>query len=425
MALVASGAQAGEAGRFRPATPDYVVLTVPASASSDPIARLEQRHAQAPNDEVLAAELAHQYLSRARAEREQRYFARAEALVRPWASREDARVATLRVQADILQNRHDFSGAMRLLDRAIALDSRDAAARLMRASVKMVNGRALDARADCAAVLAAGESTAGTICLAQVIGATGGLARAEALLTTLISRHGLTAPVRPVAQAAAVSPAVPPGSAPLAATAKPGTRLRSAAPEPLGADAAALAASDSVRAWALWSLADFADRAGDTRGAETHLRAALVAAPQNEGVRSALCDLLLNRGAYREALALVDLPAPSIGLLARRARAQQALNDPALSDTRAQIADLVTLATRRDDPPHLREEALIALEVDHDAPRALGLAKANFETQRETIDVRLLVRAATACGDGVTLRAVSQWIHQTGYEDLQIHGVST
>src|SRR5262249_23531941 len=161
------------------------------SASNDPLAQLEARHSREPDNEALAAELAELYLTRARADREQRYFARAEALVRPWASREDARAATLRVQADILQNRHDLSSAVRLVDRAIALDPRDAGGRLMRASIKMVNGRAMEARADCARVMAAGESTAGTICLAQVLGATGGLARAEALLKALVSRDRL------------------------------------------------------------------------------------------------------------------------------------------------------------------------------------------------------------------------------------------
>src|ERR1051326_1944440 len=115
-ALAASFAEAGEVGRVRPAPPDYVGLRVPASASSDPIAQLEQRRAREPENEALAAELAERYVARARAEREQRYFARAEALVRPWASRTDARAATLRVQADILQNRHDFSSAVNLLD---------------------------------------------------------------------------------------------------------------------------------------------------------------------------------------------------------------------------------------------------------------------------------------------------------------------
>lgn len=390
-------AEAGEAGRFRPADPGYVVLKVPARTGEDPIAVLEQRYAREPGDQAIAAQLAELYLARARADREPRYFARAEALVKPWISVLDAMAARastgapalaptsamLRVQADILQNRHDFANAVKLLDRAIAQDPRDASARLMRASIRLVGGRAVEARADCAAVLAAADSTAGTICLAQVLGATGGLARAEGLLKTLIERDGEAVAE---AQVAATTPSM-------------------AAP---------------LRAWALWVLADFADRSGDPRAAKSWLRAALEADPGNEGIRSALGDLLLGRGAHREALALVDLPAPSVGLLARRARAQQILRDPALEHTRSQIADLVALASRRGDPPHLREEALVALDIDHDAPRALGLAKANFQSQRETIDIRLLIRAARACNDAATLRTVSQWIRDTGYEDRQL-----
>ena len=395
VALATSVAEGGEVGRFRPATPEYVVLHVPASASNDPIALLEQRRARAPENEQVTADLARLYLARARAEREPRYFARAEALVRPWVSQAGARTATLLVQADILQNRHDFSGAVGLLDRAIALDPRDASARLMRASVKMVGGRAAEARADCAGVLASGESTTGTICLAQVLGATGGLDRARTLLKTLASREGTH----------------PEGTDASAATAQPA--------------AGASSMDASVHAWELWLLADFSDRANDARSAEAELRAALEAAPRNEGIRSALSDLLLSRGAYRDALAIVDLPAPSIGLLARRARAQQLLRDSGLADTRSQIQDLVMLASRRGDPPHLREEALVALDVDHDAGRALDLAKANFDTQRETIDIRLLVRAATTAGDGTTLRSIAKWIRETGYEDRQLAGSAT
>jgi tetratricopeptide (TPR) repeat protein len=368
--LAASVADAAVAGRFRPATSDYVVLRVPARATNDPIAMLEARYLQA-RSEAVATELAQLYLERARVSRETRYFARAEALVQPWVRRADARGATLRVQADILQNRHEFSGALQLLDRAVVRDSRDAGARLMRASVRMVQGRAVEARSDCAAVLAGGESAAGTICLAQVLGATGGVARGEALIKGLLSRASLEPP---------------------------------------------------VRGWALGLLADFADRAGDTAAAETYLRAALDAAPENEGIRSALSDLLLARGALQEAMAVVDLPSPSVGLLARRAHAQVLLRDGAVGETHEQIDALIVLAARRGDPPHLREEALIALNVDRDPARALKLARDNFATQRETLDVRLLARAARASGNREALSEVADWVRETGFEDHELAG---
>src|SRR5262245_61832270 len=118
VALVASAMGSGAAGaaeRFRPAAPDFVVMKVPARAANDPITVLEQRYAQAP-EQGVAAELAALYVERAREQREARYFGRAEMLLQPWLARPDVSAGALRVQADILQNRHDFDGAVKLLD---------------------------------------------------------------------------------------------------------------------------------------------------------------------------------------------------------------------------------------------------------------------------------------------------------------------
>jgi len=401
LALATFGVDAGAAGRFRPAAPDYVVMRVPARSAADPIVMLEQQRAAAPGDERTDARLAELYLERARAERQPRYFARAEAILQPWLTpgltrgltRADVSATVLRVQADILQNRHEFGAALMLLDRAVARDPRDTGARLMRASVKLVQGEARQARPDCAAVLAAGESAVGTICLAQVLGATGSLARAESVLSALSARE-LAGPQAPNTSAAT------------------GTSPASTSPQ-------------FVRAWMLWLLADFADRAGHPADAESRLRAAFAAAPENEGIRSALCDLLDARGAHGESAALADVAMPSVGLLARRARAQASLKDPAFADTRAQIDELLTLSRRRGELPHLREEALIALEIDRDPQRALALARSNFQSQRETIDVRLLLRAARACNDSAALVELTRWLQKTGYEDRALDGSLT
>jgi tetratricopeptide (TPR) repeat protein len=311
-------------------------------------------------------------------------------LLQPWVSRADASGATLRVQADILQNRHDFSGAIRLLDAAIQREPRDAGARLMRASVKVVQGHSADARADCAAVLASGATAAGTVCLAQMFSVTGKLAQAETLLKTVLPRESASP------QQVSYSPVAVPQTF-----------------------------STQILGWAFWLQADCADRRGDFRAAEQYLRASLAATPTNEGVRAALSDLLIARGALHEAIAVVDLPAPSTGLLERRARAQQLLGDSGLSATRAQIDDLLSLASRRGERPHLREEALLALDVDGNAERALELARANFEVQRETIDARLLVRAARAHGDRDAIETVAKWMRETGFEDRVLADIHT
>ena len=397
VAIALSAAGAGAAERFRPAAPDFVVLQVPARSTQDPIFPLEQQVLRAPDDQTAAANLAALYVERARTQREPRYFGRAEQLLHRWVARADASAATLRVQADILQNRHDFSGALGLLDRAIALEPRDANARLIRASILMVQGRAPDARGDCAAVLASGASAPGTVCFAQMLGSTGQLAQGERLLATLLAGEGSRV-MTPISAAGATS-----------------------TPSPL----ASSRGGSAVRGWALWVMADFADRRSDTAGAERLLRAALNATPENDGVRSALVDLLLARGATRDALSLLDVPAPSVGLLARRARAQALLGDDGLEATRTQIDELLSLASRRGERPHLREEALLALDVEHDATRALDLARRNFESQRETIDVRLLVRAARASGNAAAIGDVTRWLRETHFEDRMLPELRT
>lgn len=374
-ALAMGAVQSGAAERFRPAAPDYVVLRVPARAQNDPTVMLEQRYRVAPGDQQVASQLAASYVERARLQREPRYFGRAETLLQPWIARKDASSATLRVQADILQNRHDFESASKLLDLAIEREPRDAEARLMRASVQMVQGRSSEARSDCAAVLGGGEVTAGTVCLAQVLGNSGKLAQAEALLKNVLARGD--------------------------------------------------ALPEQVRGWALWVQADFADRRGDLRAAEELLRQALRAEPSSEGIRSALCDVLIARGSLREALATVDLPAPSMGLLVRKAVIQKSLGHVGLASSRAQIREILSLSQRRGERPHLREEALLALYVDDDFSAALQLAKANFEVQRETLDARLLMRAARAAGDGAAVDDVLRWIRVTGFEDRSLAEIRT
>ena len=363
LAGLPAGHAADASGRFQPADPNYLVLEVPAGED----AQLE-RFARAAREPGAALRVAERYLELARATREQRYYGRAEAMLKPWLARPDAAPELLRVQADILQNRHDFAAARRLLDRALELDPRDAQARLMRATVLMVQGNSADARADCAALIAIGAPSPGTVCLAQTLAASGQLARASSMIELLMARAAL--------------------------------------PDP------------EIQAWAQSSLADFASRRAGVAAAEPHLRAALSAAPRSEYIRCALSDILIARGAADEALGLLDLPRPSVGILVRRLLAQTVLGAVDSSrDTRVRLEELLRLETRRGERVHLREEALLALGLGKPAGEALEVARANFAVQREPIDVRLLARAAVNAGDREALQELREWRRKTGFTD--------
>ena len=77
-------------------------------------------------------------------------------------------------------------------------------------------------------------------------------------------------------------------------------------------------------------------------------------------------------------------------------------------------------ARRRGDGLHRREEALIALAIDNDPARAVALARANFDVQREPADARVLAAAGRAARDAAALRVVEDWQRATGLEDVAL-----
>ena len=355
-----------------PESPDAVVMEVPRRAA-DVTARsqaLEEQHARA--NPAAATALARRLIERARAEREPRFFGRAESLLQPWTSRGTATTEMLVLHADILQNRHDFIAALALLDRAVDQDPLAIRARLMRATVLLVRGEPLKARTDCAAIFSYGESTLGSVCLAQVLASRGELEHA-AELVRVVSPQGSTPP--------------------------------------------------DIEGWIQGTLADFAMRSGDAEAAEIHLRAALAAQPQDETLRIQLSDLLLARRAAPEALRLTDLPKPTIGLLVRRYLAQAELRDAARVQTLVQLRELIDLEVRRNEHTHLREEALLALSTGASTVTTLELARANFALQREAIDVRLYARAATYARDARALRELNDWCTRTGFRDREVQAL--
>jgi len=343
--------------RFRPADPNYVVLAVAPARLSD----------SSPGSAQDAGRVAANYLDLARSAREPRYFGRAEAALRPWIAGTHPAPGLLLLQADILQNRHDFTGARQLLDRVLAADPDAPRAHLMRATLLMVRGEPGRARGDCAALMGLGQTGVGMVCLAQSLAGTGRIERAQSVVDGVLSRGELREP--------------------------------------------------ATLAWAQATLGDFAARRGDIAAAKTHLQAAFAATPQDESVRSALADVLLASGQPDEALRVVDLPHPSVGLLVRRLLAQTTQGKVDRDATLAQLKELLRLEAERGERVHLREETLLALGTGRNPKETLQLAQANFAVQREPIDARLLARAALDAHDTGALHELTQWRASSGFKD--------
>ncbi len=363
LGLSSNTALATGAERFRPNDPDFIVWRADATDRT----RLHRSLTTPPGLFASSAlELARRYVDTAREQRDARFFGRAEALLARQAAggaiTPDERV----LLAEVRQFRHDFGGARRELDLVLEADAHHDGARLQRASIALVQGAFANARSDCvwlttrAATTAA--QTAGKICLAQALAATGRDAAALQMLSdSQIERHAV-----------------------------------------------------EQRAYAYAVRGEAHDRAGRIDAAIGDYARALRLAPHDDATRTALADLLFERGGTSEATQILAIERPGVALLVRQVRASSGV---ARNDVRNQVDGLLELERRRGDALHLREAAYLALHVDGDAARALDLAQRNFAQQRELADVRLLAAAAIAARDRAAQRALQAWIAAERYHD--------
>lgn len=278
------------------------------------------------------------------------------------------------VAADEAQSRHDFAKAQVLLDRQLAARPDDVEARLMRANLRLLAGAFEDARRDCRSAMQAGAFYAGTICLASAQTGAGSIERARRMIAALGERDG---------------------------------------------------ADIELLRWRLLTEADLASRAGEEASSRYLLERAYALDPRHEEVRTQLAERVLNAGDAARALELARAPDPSVARLVLRVRAARALG---AADAMASLGELVAMldADRsRGLPPHLREEAQLALHVFGDAAAALRLARLNFETQKDTPDLRMLAASAVAASDAAAMAALRDWMRDTGFEDAAIKGTFT
>lgn len=345
--------------RFIPADPGFVVASLDRAPDPGLHALVVAWRAEPAGDAATA--LATALLERARTLREPNYVGRAESVLAPLT--EHGTAAQRRLHAETLQFRHAFTRAESLLDAVLSEDPRDSAARTQRASIRLVRGDFPGARADCARLVAAADSSAaiGVACLAEALAGTGDMERGRVLLATFpIDRADLRA-----------------------------------------------------RAYLLTVRAELAERASDSVAAIADYRAALALDPHSDPIRAALADALLARGEREAARRVLDIERPSLALLLRQALAANGSERATLD---ARVRDWLGLERARGDATHHREAALLALAAGRSA-EALAAARANFEIQRELPDVRVLAGAAVAARDAGAQRALRAWLDSTGFDD--------
>jgi tetratricopeptide (TPR) repeat protein len=347
-----------------PLTDDTVLAKVPKRATKN--------NPAAENDIASAVRTAQTWIETARRDNDPRAYGYAQQALGPWWSQPNPPLDVLRLRAKIMQVDHHFDAARDDLLRIIALNPRDAQARLDLATLFTTTAHYRDARTQCDALKGISRGLIPAMCVAQIDGIEGDARGAIVRLNAALS----------------------------------------AAPD----------APATVRAWAMTSLAELYERVGDTTAAKAAYARALILDPSDPYTKIAFADFLLSQKSAPQVLALFREPIEKLpdAALLRVAIAARTLGTPDAIALAGTIRTRLAATGQRGPSPHLREEALLALKLDQSPQQAAELALKNWQTQKEPTDALLLLEAGRAAQHKEALATATQWLRSTRFEHPSI-----
>jgi tetratricopeptide (TPR) repeat protein len=360
-------------------TSDAEILERLPLGKSDPREREQERLrrilAARPGDVRTAIALARLDIELSRARSDPRYLSYAQAALGPFWDLESPPAEVRVLRATIRQSVHEFDKALVDLDRVVAIDPGNAQAWITRSVVLAVKGRYVEAKASCQPLGRLAPELVLTVCEASIDAVTGSAGPAYDRLAAVIARNT--------------------------------GDLTTAENE-----------------WAVSTLGEIALRLGRDEDAANHFQQALRLDPDDPYVLAAFADLMLDLGHANEAAGLVAGRPENDGLLLRLVLADVKLRD---KDREAHVELLrarFDASHLRGDTVHRREEARFVLGAEGDPKRALALAKANWDVQREPWDVRVFLEAAVAAKDKAAAAPVLAFIEENHLEDPRIRALA-
>ena len=361
---------------FVPGHDDVVLEVVP--GADDPASRtlrqLTSRLSSDTDDVKLAEQVARLDIIQSRRLGDPRFLGHAEAALAPWPLGPSTPAPVLLLRAVILQSYHDFAGSIAALHRVLAAQPASAQAWLTLASVNQVQADYPTALHDCGQFASNTLGLAPDVCTAAVMALTGHADFALQAITASLSINAAEAKAEP-----------------------------------------------EVAAWATTLAAEIAERLDDP-STERRYRTALALQPDDPYLLGAWSDWLLDHGRAPEVVALLREPDRTRidPLLLRLALAEQATGGRELASHVADLAARFETSRLRGDTIHRREQARFELHLQHQPDRALRTAIANWSTQREPADARILLEAAAAAGRPRAADPVRAWLRDNRVEDRRL-----
>ena len=345
-------------------------------ASSRALRDLNAVLTQNRRDIGLAEKVARLDIEQARKLGDPRFLGRAEAALAPWPLAPDTPAPVLLLRAVILQSNHDFDGSVAALQRVVSAEPSSGQAWLTLAAVHQAQARYEAGLRDCGQIATLTLGLAPDICTASIMSLTGHAPLALRAITISVAQN-----------------------------------------------ADEMRADPSLGVWAETAAAEIAERLGDS-STEQRYRDALAIDGSDPYLLGAWSDWLLDQNRPREVMALLRDRTRVDPLLLRLALAEQATGSSQAAGHIGDLAERFEASRLRGETVHRREEARFALDLQHQPARALDLARANWDVQREPADARILLEAANAAGRPEAADPVRAWLHDNGVEDARLSALA-
>jgi tetratricopeptide (TPR) repeat protein len=372
-ALAAVGA-ATAAESYIPADDNEVLETLPRELLSDrgELAALRRQLAEDPNNAELAASVASRYLQLGKQEGDPRFNGYAQAALRPWWTAANPPPAILKLRAKLKERDHKYDEAVADLELLLDREPQQIQAWIELANIYRVQGKYREAQQACDKLSQIADGAATIMCSAPLLAATGQADDAYASLTEIL-------------------PAV-----------------RDQWP--------------AAVQWVLTMQAEISRALGHNERAEQHYREGLANNSRDKYLLRSYADFLIDQGRNEEVLSLLRPHASDTGILLCLAIAAHRSGQMELATSwQAQLEGRFEETRLRGDQPHGRFEARYALEMGNDPQRALRLAQANWQQQKEPHDTRVLLEAAIAAGDAAAAQPVLDFLQANGTQDVMLH----
>jgi len=345
-------------------------------ASSRALRDLNAVLTQNRRDIGLAEKVARLDIEQARKLGDPRFLGRAEAALAPWPLAPDTPAPVLLLRAVILQSNHDFDGSVAALQRVVSAEPSSGQAWLTLAAVHQAQAEYKAGLRDCGQIASLTLGLAPDICTASIMSLTGHAPLALRAITISVAQN-----------------------------------------------ADEMRADPSLGVWAETAAAEIAERLGDS-STEQRYRDALAIDGSDPYLLGAWSDWLLDQNRPREVMALLRDRTRVDPLLLRLALAEQATGSSQAAGHIGDLAERFEASRLRGETVHRREEARFALDLQHQPARALDLARANWDVQREPADARILLEAANAAGRPEAADPVRAWLHDNGVEDARLSALA-